>query len=157
MALFIEGIKCAICGKKILSNDSKIMFPPITSDIDSKFYIFSDATVHTCCFEKHPLRRDFENLLREITENSSLSKRICIVCKKEITDPDDYFDTNYITDKQDDPLYKFNYKKMHKSCIHCWKEAIELLIILNNYRNVHGMLPRNLRYMYDILNKYMNL
>lgn len=157
MAIFIEGMKCTICDKKILSNESKIMFPPITSDKDSKFFIFSDAVVHTRCFDMHPLKNDLENLLKEIAENSSPSKRICVICKKEIINPDDYFDTSYITDKQEDPLYKYNYKKLHKNCIKDWKEAIELSTILNNYQSIHGIFPRNLRYIHDILNKYLNL
>ena len=62
------------------------------------------------------------------------SCNICDLCDEQIINPDDFFALGYLTFNEKDPLYKFNFLKLHNNCISKLKDIQNLLALLKDFR-----------------------
>ncbi len=68
MAIFIDGMPCAICGQPLHTTDDRCSFSHFLPDWH-RLYRFSDANFHKPCFEGWEDREEYEfwhNRIREI-------------------------------------------------------------------------------------------
>jgi len=122
MALFLLGMPCAVCKTPIVKGEQVGGFSAFLSNPKDPSYMFSDAVFHVRCFERHPLAARTRRIHAEVAEKLGSGHRHCVVCGVEITDPDDYFTTGFLTDDIDSPGYAVNYVQAHKSHLRRWKQ-----------------------------------
>ena len=125
MAIFTPGMICPICAKQMLSADEVVMFPPFVPNKRDQLYFFSDGVFHQACFDRHPLSEQATKYANEARVQQLLHNRVCVVCRQEITDPEDYFSAGYITKDRASPAYTFNYVQFHKRHFKGWYRASE--------------------------------
>jgi len=123
MAIIIRGhTKCRFCGSVIEEGKEVTSFPHFVNNELDPFSVFDDGAFHSDCFYKHPLADNAEKRYEEILKRNGPSNRVCVVCNKPITDPDDYFTIGHLTDDQAAPLCAYNYTQAHSSCLSHWAE-----------------------------------
>jgi hypothetical protein len=98
------------------------MFPPFVGNELDPLLPFSDAAFHADCVNAHPLAAPLYRRLNEIRANRPKGYPTCCICGLLITDPDHVVSLGYLTSDQAHPLYGFNFKWMHDSCIPDWPE-----------------------------------
>jgi hypothetical protein len=125
MAIFTPGMICPICGKRMLSMNEVVMFPPFVPNKRDLLYFFSDGVFHRACFDRHPLSEQATKYGNEARVQHLPQHRVCVVCRQVITDPEDYFGTGYITSDRASPAYAFNYVQFHKRHFKDWDRASE--------------------------------
>lgn len=130
MPILIYGASvCSLCGGIILATDEVISIPPLTPNSNDPLSIFNDSSFHADCFRKHPLFQQAEARETEVLA-ASKTPHICTVCGLAITDPDDFLMIDHITQDRNDPLYRCNFRKFHRSHIDQWdylSQALKLL------------------------------
>jgi len=132
MVLLIRGATvCRICNRVIEANEPAVGFPPMVANQLDPLFMFNDAAFHKSCFDRHPLRDTVE---RVYWAYRSLKHR-CVVCGTQITNPDDYVGTGYLTDDPTHPLYPFNYLRFHRSCAPNWPAARDFCKIMRHLIN----------------------
>src|SRR5579884_676522 len=107
MAIFVEGMKCRLCGKAMHMNQEHIAFPAFVPNQLDPLSLFDDATFHTECFHRHPLAGKSLARLHELEENISVWPPVCAICNRTITDPDDYFTFSHLTEDKAAPLHRY--------------------------------------------------
>lgn len=128
MALLIRGeTTCPICGKVIEEGQPIRAFSAFVADATDELSFFSDAAFHEACFMRHPLSRKADHRWTELVRRTGPGNRFCGVCGREITDPDDYFATGYLTGDENSPLYPYNYTQFHRSHLRQWPQLRVLL------------------------------
>lgn len=133
MALIFEGLtECKLCRKIIKSGDKTIGFPAFIVNENDPLYRFNDAGFHQACIMKSPLGRRALMLLNEWSQKTGPGKRKCVVCQKEILDPDNYFSTEYLA-----AGCEFNFIHLHKSCINQWRDREKFLQLLQYKLDLH--------------------
>jgi predicted nucleic acid-binding Zn ribbon protein len=132
MALLIYGKRvCSLCGKLIKQEDPSCSFPPfVVNELDPCF-LFSDGAFHEACVLKHKHGVDAIRRVEEWAANVGPGKRKCVVCKTEITDPDDYLLIEHLSDREGDPMREFNYTHLHKSCLSRWEGSSRFTDLAN--------------------------
>lgn len=133
MALYVGSIKCAFCGLEITDQNEATHFPQFVWNQADPLFIFGDASVHDTCLINHPLASRVQQRLEEFRKRTSPENRLCSICGKQITDPDDYLGLGYLTENEAHPLYRFNYSHFHRSCIRNWEPATTLISGLELY------------------------
>jgi len=134
MAIIIKGTSvCPLCGQVIKESDEIVSFPPFISDELDPLFEFSDTGFHSSCFRQHPLSENAESCYREILEQTCYEHRICVVCGRNITDPDDYLTLGCLRSDPEHPLHKYNHIQLHRSCITEWRELTVFYDILNHF------------------------
>ena len=132
MALLIRGhTTCPICGKPIKEGDETVAFPPLISNRKDPLFLFSDAVFHRSCFSGHPFAGRVESLSREMLAKSGPKQRLCVVCSRDISSPDDYLTTGALASSPDDPLFPYNFSQLHRSCIRKWTDRDKILDLLH--------------------------
>jgi hypothetical protein len=132
--LLYDKTTCPICGRIIRTGQNVECFPPFVPNELDPLIIFHDACVHAECFEGHELSRNARKRLDGF-ERHRRSGNTCFICKKEITDPDNYFTTTWFTDDENDPLFPFNYLKAHLSCLPRWDERSQLFKLVKDLKD----------------------
>jgi hypothetical protein len=127
MAIVIRGkSKCVLCGNLLRDGDEVVSFSPFVSNELDPLWKFSDAGFHVNCFHQDALSEKAQQRYEELRNHVGLGNRTCVVCKTEITDPDDYFAVGHLTDDREHPLYRYNYVQAHRSCLPQWSELSQL-------------------------------
>jgi len=133
MAIFIPGIRCAISGQTIESADDAVVFSAFVSNQADPLHVFSDAVVHIETFRKHPLATKAQKRYEEFRMRTAPKARLCRICGRQITDPDDYFGLGFLVDNTSHQLYRFNYAHFHRSCLARWPERQTLIHHLESF------------------------
>ncbi|MDR1191180.1 MAG: hypothetical protein LBK60_05875 [Verrucomicrobiales bacterium] len=133
MAIFIPGMCCSISGRVIKSADEVVMFSPFVSNQADPLHAFSDAVIHIEVFRKHPLMAQVQTRYEECRQQNLPKSRLCLVCGKQITDPDDYLGLGHLVDDKRHKLNRFNYAHFHYSCLAGWPELPELINNLERF------------------------
>jgi hypothetical protein len=94
-------------------------------DLDP-LWIFSDGVFHADCFHREPLAHKVQSRYQELQRRNGPGNRFCVVCKKEIEDPNDYLTLGYLTEDEKHQLYKYNYTQAHRSCLAKWLELPQI-------------------------------
>jgi hypothetical protein len=133
MAIIIRGkTKCHFCGTVIKDGQEVRSFPHfITNELDP-LSVFDDGAFHEECFDNHPLADKALKRYEEILQRNGPACRYCVVCKKQITDPDDYFTMGHLTDNPATQLYDYNYTHAHSSCLQQWAELRKVHKLVKN-------------------------
>lgn len=157
MALMIRGkTTCGICGHIIELNDAAVMFPPLTCNELDPLMGFSDKAFHQRCFEEHPLKSKVIVRLFEIMTNSRPGHRKCINCGFEIIDPDDYLNLGHFSDDPTNPLHRFNFTQLHKSCIHNWTDAKSFLKLFQDSCATERWVSESMKYLLSLFDNDEN-
>jgi hypothetical protein len=133
MAIFVPGMRCSISDQAIKSADDAVMFPAFVGNQDDPLHVFSDAVVHVEAFRKHPLATKAQARYEEFRQRTAPKARLCFICGKQITDPDDYLGLGYLVDDVNHPLNRFNYAHLHRSCLAEWSELPTLIHSLETF------------------------
>ena len=131
MALLIRGkTRCGICGNVIGDADEATMFGTFVPNVFDPLLLFNDAPLHTSCFRAHPLAGEATRRWDEQQERASFGRRMCDACNEEILRPDDWLFVSHLTSDSSDPLYRFNYRHLHRSHVTSWpeREVLESLL-----------------------------
>jgi hypothetical protein len=67
MALRFRGQRCPLCKEVLQSGDERVSFPHFLGP-ESDLWEYSDATMHTACFDRWPDRERFLRLLKHPEE-----------------------------------------------------------------------------------------
>lgn len=67
-----------------------LTFAPFVADRSDPLFVFSDATVHSACFTRHPLSEQAKKWHDEAARHKQANERVCAACSELILDPDDY-------------------------------------------------------------------
>lgn len=128
MTLLLRGKTiCNICGQVIGENDEAVGFSPFVMNAADPLFRFDDAAMHATCFASHPLAEKAKARYEEVRSRLAPSQRICMICSKKISDPDDYFGLGHLVDSPDSKLYRFNYAQFHRSCLSQWEDLPSLV------------------------------
>jgi hypothetical protein len=130
MAILLCGkTKCPTCGIVIEEGDEAVLFPHFILNENDPRYGLSDTACHLACLDHDPIGASMLAASKQYLDNTGPGKRICVVCRNEIRDPDDYLFIGYLAEPSNDPLGKFNYTHLHKSHISDWEQAEEFLAL----------------------------
>lgn len=134
MALVILGrTECVICGLVMAEGDEIVSFPAFVSNRRDPLFRFTDAAFHRSCLAQDPLGRRAMDRLQELSEHLGPGKRLCLVCGRAIVDPDDYVTFGHLTDEPSNPLFRWNYAQLHRSCIADWPQLHDVIEMLEAY------------------------
>ncbi|MFL6286025.1 MAG: hypothetical protein ACJ74Q_23020 [Pyrinomonadaceae bacterium] len=145
MAILIYGkTECLLCGKPIYEGQEIVAFSPFVSNELDPLWVFNDCAFHTECFNEHPLAEEAQARYKEVRERHGPGNRFCVVCKKEIFDPDNYFAVGHLVEDVFHPLYRYNYMQAHRSCLPKWAELSYFYELLEDLRQSGNWLGKNL-------------
>jgi hypothetical protein len=135
MAIVIRGkSKCPLCGKLIEEGQEIESFSPFVANELDPLYMFTDGAFHSTCFYNHPLAEKAQARWAEIVERNGRGKRLCVVCKREIKHPDDYFTIGHLVEDRNHSLYRYNYCEAHRSCLPRWSELPYVYKLIEDLR-----------------------
>ena len=126
MSLFVEGMKCRLCGQPMTSNQSILGFQPFVANERDRLHLFHDGVFHESCVEKHPLGLEARRWNKKAIESGSPEMRRSFVTNKPITDLSDYLPVGFLTSDEKNPLYEFNFAHFSKSELRTWNRLDEL-------------------------------
>ncbi|MGE0487874.1 MAG: hypothetical protein AB7S38_01535 [Vulcanimicrobiota bacterium] len=117
MGIFIEGVtKCALCEEQI--DEEPIGFANIVANEREALYRFNERFFHQACLTRHVEGASILEVLRNWEEaRPEPGQYLCDLCKRRIETPDDTLGLGLLTTERESPLYKFNYKMVHRSCL----------------------------------------
>ena len=145
MAIMVYGkTKCPLCKKPIQEGQEIVAFSPFVSNELDPLWVFNDGAFHAECFYEHPLAEETLARYKEIREHHGPGNRFCVVCKREILDPDNYFAVGYLADDVFQPLYRYNYTQAHRSCLPRWAELPYFYELLEDLRQSGTWLGKSL-------------
>ena len=128
MAIVIRGkTKCQFCGKPIAEGQEVVSFPNFVANQMDPLRMFSDGAFHAECFYSHPLAQKAQSRYDEVLTRNGPGNRVCVVCEKEIKDPDEYFTLGHLTEDEAAPAYRYNYVQAHSSCLPEWRELASVI------------------------------
>jgi len=133
MAIIISGkTKCDFCRGVIEDGQDATSFGHFVSNESDPLAIFNDGAFHFECFRNHPLAETAQKRSEELLRRLAPANRVCVVCNKRITDPDNYFTVWHLTDDATAPLYGYNYTQAHTSCLPKWAELRQVYKLVND-------------------------
>ncbi len=132
MALYVEGVRCAVCNKPVSKVQEMVLFPSFVANKKDPLYIFNDAVCHSHCFDSHPLSNSARTIYDKTVRMSKTHN--CVLCKNEIDRPDEYFCTGYIIDDESNPLFEYNFLQFHRSCLFNWSRFEEFRYLVEKYQ-----------------------
>ena len=136
MALITLGKSpCPLCNQPITETDELIGFPAFISNQLDPLFLFSDAAFHAGCFHRHPLSEEAEASYTETVNRAGPGHRCCVVCKREITDPDDYLTLGHLTADRKHPLHRYNHTQLHRSCVSSWSDLPHVHTLLDDFQS----------------------
>jgi predicted nucleic acid-binding Zn ribbon protein len=132
--ILLDKTKCPLCGAVIKEGQQVAAFPNFVANELDPLWVFSDGAFHAECFKSHPLSRKADARYMEIMKRNGPGNRSCVVCTREIKDPDEYFSLGHLTEDKNHSLYVYNYTQAHRSCLPEWRalehvhaEAVKLM------------------------------
>jgi hypothetical protein len=125
MALFVSGVKCVLCGLPMAADEEVVMFSPFVANKRDPLFRFSDAPVHAACLRGDPRGNRAVELHEAAMRSADIGKRLCDVCGQPISDPDDYLGLGLLTSDPGNPLFRFNFRHLHRSHIGQWERYEE--------------------------------
>ena len=133
MAIIIrDKTKCHFCGAVIQAGQEVISFPHFINNELDPLSVFDDGAFHLECFNIHPLAEKAQKRYEEILQRNGPANRECVVCKKQITNPDDYVTFGHLTDNSAAPLHDYNYTQAHSSCLQRWAKLPHVYELLKD-------------------------
>lgn len=116
---------CKICGKEINEEDA-IFLPNFEANENAPLAIFNDAIVHKSCLEQHSLRDKLNKRLDELEKLAQLND-VDYITKQDLSlenlgHPDNLVNVFYITEDENDPLYKYNGISLNKNNLSKWSD-----------------------------------
>lgn len=132
MAVYIPITKCPLCNNQITNQKDAISFSPFVPNELDPLIIFSDGVFHKGCFDIHPLSVNAMRRYTEMKEKTTYPHQ-CLICKRTIDTPDEYFTFGHLTENKEHPLYQYNYAKFHRSCLANWSHLSEVVFLLENF------------------------
>lgn len=154
--IFLGKSKCSLCGMVLEEGQDITAFPAFVSNELDPLLLFNDAAFHRECFNNHPLAKEAETRRREIGERLGSGNRSCVVCKRQIMDPDDYLAIGHLTADPFHPLYRFNYTQAHLSHLKDWVDLPLVYELLTNLKESSGWRGRSLDYLLADLRKALS-
>ncbi len=125
MALILRGkTRCWICGQILDERDEVVAFPAFIGNRNDPMYPFSDAAVHSNCLASHPFAEDVSRRLA--ASKGPHAAKDCFICKRQITDPDDWYTLPTLWNVTDDVLKTVSGAQFHTSCIRTWARREEI-------------------------------
>lgn len=153
MAILIEKMKCGLCGNPIMKGESTVSFSSFISNEAAPLFHFSDSAFHRGCFEKHPSARAVEARYAEVREQNKPENRRCLVCRRIITNPDDFFFLGCLTDDSSNPLYRLNCAHLHRSCLSQWPDLPTVSAFAEKQLESGAWRGAGMRWLVNILKK----
>jgi hypothetical protein len=136
MAIVIRGdTTCQFCEKVIEEGQEVISFANFVANEADPLRVFSDGAFHAKCFYRHPLAQDAQSRCAEVLARNGPADRVCVVCQKEIKDPDEYFTLGHLTEVQAAPAYRYNYTQAHSSCLPKWRELASVITLIQELKD----------------------
>jgi len=133
MSILICGkTECPLCGQVIYDAETAVGFPAFVYNDADPLLVFNDAAMHSSCVERDPKRQVLEIVLAEFRAKTGLGNRKCVVCRKEITDPDDYLLLPRLVDDKSDSLHQYNYTHLHKTHVRDWNDFEQVVALLRD-------------------------
>lgn len=120
MGLLILGAtRCPICARLIEQEDSIVNFPPIFVNEHHAVFEVTDAVVHRSCLAERPYA---QLAIRKLAacEERRLLPRVCRICGRSISDPDDYFGTGPLADDPAEDVARLDWFEAHIQCLRTW-------------------------------------
>ena len=124
MAIFIPGSRCVICQQPVAAGE-EMLFPSFTGNQADPIYSFSDAVAHQRCFEESPQKDHVESVVKQLKQMQW--HRFCVVCAREITDPDEYFPLMELTGDSENQLWRWNFTQFHRTCLPKWEHLRQVI------------------------------
>lgn len=121
MVLLFSSSKCGLCGELLENDGPVIVIPAFVNNAANPLYDFSDAAFHRDCLKRHPMGEHLLQIIEQHFSKTGPGRRKCEVCYREVMDWKDYLGTDQLTSNTDDPLYKYNYIHLHRSCLAKWE------------------------------------
>lgn len=136
MAIIVRGkTKCPLCGQLIKDGEEAVGFPNFVGNELDPLWVFTDGAFHAECFHTHPLSEKALERCDEAIKRNGPRNRVCVVCEKQITDPDEYFTLGHLTADEAAPLYRYNYVQAHSSCLPKWRQLTYVTKLIQNLKD----------------------
>jgi hypothetical protein len=136
MAIIISGkTKCESCGKIIEVDQEAVSFPHFVANEMDPLWVFCDGAFHAQCFYAHPLAQVAQRRYKDLLRHNGPGNRACVVCKKEIQAPDEYFTLGHLTEDKAVPLYHYNYIQAHRSCLSAWRDLAFVIKLIEGLKD----------------------
>jgi len=154
MAIVIGGkSRCPICGNVIKDGQEIVSFPPFVGNELDPLWFFSDAAFHASCFQEHPLAQEALHRSEELLRHIPPSNRLCVICKREIEEFDDYFSLGHLVADPAHPLFRYNYLQAHRSHLAQWPELSQLSKLIQDLKESGAWRGPALDYILTVLKK----
>ncbi len=122
MVLVIYGATtCALCGRVLHHGEDITGFPPFFANQRAPEFVLSDGAAHDASLAAAPFGA------RALAKLAACKRRVqqpktCVVCEREITDPQDYFCTGPLSDSPDEPIAAVDWVEAHVGCLAAWRD-----------------------------------
>lgn len=120
--VFIRGTPCGICGKPIEGVPGAAL-PHFVRNRRDPLFPLSGRSFHGECFSAHPLRQLALRRSEERSRRVKVASPVCVVCGEEIRE--DWYNTEFLTDDRQSPLFEFNYLHFHRRHLRPWSRFEE--------------------------------
>lgn len=107
------------------------MFPPLISNMNDPLSPFSDAGVHSKCFEIHPLAATVNKYVGE--HDNMISRPVTDLKGDVIDDPKDVIFMGMLTSDQSEELHKYNFLVLNNTKLASWTERELFLTVAQRF------------------------
>lgn len=132
--ILLDKTPCVVCGEAVDESRPFASFPAFVVNENDPIFIFSDDVCHDDCLIGHNLRYVLTERFEEWQANTGPGNRICVVCKEEILDPDDYMMIDHLTSDSSNLISRYNYTHIHRSHIGVWDNLDDVLKNIKIFR-----------------------
>ena len=128
MGMTFKGLsECSLCGRVLREGEALYGFPAFVGNESDPLYPYSDATFHAACLEVDPLGTAAARFVADEWNNKTgPGRRHCAVCGIEPASYEEYEGWSYLAGAPD-PLSKFNFTHLHKTCVSRWEARREFI------------------------------
>lgn len=128
MANSVPGTKtCPICGLRAEADagDEVVYFPPMFANQKHAVHVLNESLVHQRCLDAAPFGAAALRKLAAV-QRTRVRTFVCVVCRRTIGDPDDFFGTGFLSDSEDEAVARLDNIFAHRSCLLRWDGALQL-------------------------------
>lgn len=76
MAIYVEGMKCSICGEKLDGDQDTIGTPHFIHDESNHLWRYSDLVMHKVCFMNWEFRQEFRELFNSLMPSLNVNSNL---------------------------------------------------------------------------------